>query len=396
MTTHPLLQRLAATPHRAAFLPGLFAALLLLAAWSSELLLRQHGASLHRELSPLQAHAALMLYGLFPFFMTGFILTAAPRWLNAASPARWRCVLIPLLLCAALLCALTALPGSHYWLAAAALLWLAALSLLAQTMQQLLSQSTVTDRLHAQAVLAALLAGCGGLLAMLYWLLADVATAWWWMRNLALWGFLLPVFLAVSHRMLPFFTQSVIAPYQVWRPRWLLLALVGGSWLYGALAIAQLPLWPASLLLCGLSATCLYRWQSWRSRSVPLLAMLHLAFAWLPLAFLLLTLADFGLVSSLTGLHAVTVGFFITMLVGFASRVMLGHAGHPLQASRGLWWLYLLLHGVALLRVSADLLPAFALRGYVLAALSLLVGLLGWAWFGLPLLAKKRADGKPG
>ncbi|MNT81136.1 NnrS protein [compost metagenome] len=75
---------------------------------------------------------------------------------------------------------------------------------------------------------------------------------------------------------------------------------------------------------------------------------------------------------------------------------MLGHAGHPLQASRGLWWLYLLLHGVALLRVSADLLPAFALRGYVLAALSLLVGLLGWAWFGLPLLAKKRADGKPG
>ena len=28
--------------------------------------------------------------------------------------------------------------------------------------------------------------------------------------------------------------------------------------------------------------------------------------------------------------------------------------------------------------------------------LGLLVGLLGWAWFGLPLLAKKRADGKPG
>ena len=396
MSPLPVLQRLAATPHRAAFLPGLLAALLLLVVWSSELLLRQQGASLHRELSPLQAHAALMLYGLFPFFMTGFILTAAPRWLNAASPARWRCVLIPLLLFTALLCALTALPGSHYWLAAAALQWLTALALLAQTMQQLLHQSSVSDRLHAQAVLAALLAGCGGLLAMLYWLLADVAAAWWWMRNLALWGFLLPVFLAVSHRMLPFFTQSVIAPYQVWRPRWLLLALLGGSWLYGALAIAQLPLWPASLLLCGLSATCLYRWQSWRSRSVPLLAMLHLAFAWLPLAFLLLTLADFGLVSSLAGLHAVTVGFFITMLVGFASRVMLGHAGHPLQASRGLWWLYLLLHGVALLRVSADLLPAFALRGYVLAALSLLVGLLGWAWFGLPLLARKRADGKPG
>lgn len=396
MLPPPVLQRLAAAPHRAAFLPGLIAAILLLATWTLELFMRLRGHSLLREISPLQAHAALMLYGLFPFFMTGFILTAVPRWLNAPSPARWRNVLIPLYLLLGLGCGLLALSGTRLWLALAGASWLLALLLLANTLWSLLRQSQVEDRLHAQAVLAALLMGCAGLIAMLCWLVGDITVAWWWMRNLALWGFLLPVFVAVCHRMLPFFTQSVLQPYQVWRPRWLLLALTGGSWACAAAAISGLPSWPPLLAMMVLTGSCLWRWQSWRSRSVPLLAMLHLAFAWLPLAFLLLALADIGLLSSLAGLHALTVGFFITMLVGFASRVMLGHAGHALQASRGLWRLYLLLHAIAALRVLSDLLPGFSHSGHLLAAASLLLALLLWALFGLPLLWRKRVDGKPG
>lgn len=395
MFAHPIWKRLAAAPHRAAFLPGLLAAIALLAIWSSEMLLRLSGHSLPFGVAPMQAHAAFMLYGLFPFFMTGFLLTAAPRWLNAPNPARWRVISIPLLLLLALLAAIGGMSGERHWWLLANISWLLALSLLTHTLWLLLKHGQNSDKLHGQAVFVSLLAAIAGLLAMGGWLLGNNSTLWWLMRNLALWGFLLPVFLTVSHRMLPFFSQSVLQPYQAWRPRWLLFALLGGCWLSGLLSFAMLPLWPIALSMSALCSYCLYRWQSWRSLSIRLLAMLHIAFAWLPVGFALLALASLGWLSPLAGLHAITVGFFFSMLVGFASRVMLGHSGRPLQAGNLLWALYWLVQTIALLRVLADLIPGLANSGHLLAAGLLLLACIIWAVFGLPLLTRPRADGKP-
>ena len=37
---------------------------------------------------PMWAHAWLLLYGLFPFFMFGFLMTAGPNWLGAGKMPR--------------------------------------------------------------------------------------------------------------------------------------------------------------------------------------------------------------------------------------------------------------------------------------------------------------------
>ncbi|SCK29218.1 NnrS family protein [Vogesella sp. LIG4] len=396
MAHHPPLELITRSPHRAGFVPGIAICLLLTVFWATELAARVTGGSFATSIAISQAHGLVMLYGIFPFFMCGFCYTAVPRWLNVANPAPRVFVGMPLLLLGGVLCWLAGLWLGKGWLLAGSLLQLAAFAGLALTLGSMIRRSQVADRQHARLVVAAFLLGAAGLLCSLLWFAGLFTNGWWWTRHLALYGFLLPVFLTVAHRMLPFFSSSVLQPYTPWRPYWLLRLWLAGSLLHGLLGIALLPQWPLDLLLAASFAYTSWRWQLRRSLAVPLLAMLHLAFAWLAAAFLLLALASLGWFSPLAGLHAITIGFFITMLVGFASRVMLGHSGRPLQASPTLWRLYLLLHVVALLRVAADMAGhaanlLLAIAAGLLALLSLL-----WLLLGAPWLLKARIDGKNG
>ncbi|MEQ6290323.1 NnrS family protein [Vogesella sp. GCM10023246] len=394
MNHHTPLELIARAPHRAGFVPGIAAAALLTLAWAAELAMRLAGGSISTSIAVSQAHGLLMLYGIFPFFMCGFCYTAVPRWLNVGNPAPRTFVAMPLLLLAGVLCWLAGLWLGKGWLLVGTVAQLAAFGGLVVTLGGMIRRSTVTDKQHARWVVAGFALAAAGLLCALLWLAGVFANGWWWTRHIALYGFLLPVFLAVAHRMLPFFSSTVLKPYTPWRQYWLLQLWLAGSMLHGALGIALLPQWPLDLLLAALFGYTSWRWQLRHSLSVPLLAMLHLAFAWLAPAFLLQALAGLGWISPLAGLHAITIGFFITMLVGFASRVMLGHSGRPLQASPALWRLYLLLHGVAVLRVAADI--ATGAANLLLACAGILLALLltGWLQLGAPWLLRQRVDGK--
>ena len=94
---------LAQAPHRAAFLPGMLFAILLLAAWSAELASRLLGVHAALTVPASLAHGFLMLFGFFPLFMTGFLFTAGPRWLGVEPPGRVIFIGVPALLVAGLL-----------------------------------------------------------------------------------------------------------------------------------------------------------------------------------------------------------------------------------------------------------------------------------------------------
>src|SRR5690606_15735205 len=78
-------------------------------------------------------------------------------------------------------------------------------------------------------------------------------------------------------------------------------------------------------------------WQPWKAMRPGLLAVLHLAFAWLPVAFVLYVVQD--LIYAIGGsaalgrapLHALGIGFFGSMLVAMVTRVTQGHSGRPLE-----------------------------------------------------------------
>jgi uncharacterized protein involved in response to NO len=390
---------LLSAPHRLAFLLGMLSALLLFAAWFAELASRLGPHTITPQIPAVMAHALLMLYGIFPLFMTGFIFTAGPRWLGVAPPSRVRYLLTPGLMAGGVAGWLLGLALGKSWLLAGLLLYGLGFASLTLCFAGLVWRSPQPDRRHAQVVLMAFVLGLAGVLAAGFWLLSGNGAYWLIMRDLALWGFLLPVFLTVCHRMLPFFTSSALPGHPAWRPYSLLAAMVAGSWLHGLLVMTH-----HSSLLADIPLTLLFGYTSWRwgllpARKVRLLWMLHLSFAWLAVACGLYTLADLlpSLSLGLAPLHAITVGFFMTMVIAFVSRVTLGHSGLPLQAGTWLWRTYLAVHAVALTRVVADLVPQ-AWTGHLYAAVALtgLLALLGWSRQLIGLYLKPRADGQAG
>lgn len=79
----------------------------------------------------------------------------------------------------------------------------------------------------------------------------------------------------------------------------------------------------------------LARRQGWQCTSVPLLWILHVAYALLPIGFGLLAvslLTDH--LSMAAALHALPVGEMGTMIMAMMTRATLGHSGRPLHANR--------------------------------------------------------------
>jgi uncharacterized protein involved in response to NO len=133
-----------------------------------------------------------------------------------------------------------------------------------------------------------------------------------------------------------------------------------------------------------------------------MLAVLHLAFAWLGVAFALFALQSMarGVLPGFLGqapLHALTLGFFASMLLGMASRVTMGHSGRPVAADNAMWWAFCMMQVAAIMRVVSEwpALPA----AHPLMWLSSVLWLGAFAlWAGrfAPAFWRRRADGKPG
>ncbi|QNM95121.1 NnrS family protein [Chitinimonas koreensis] len=389
-TPRSAIRRLLEVPHRLYFSAGVLAVLTLAAWWAVRLAAPAGGGY-----PAMLVHALLMPLGVFPLFMLGFIFTAGPRWLDVPAPGRHA----PLALgyFSGLLLALAGFGRGGSWPAAGLLLMQLSWSLAALRWLQCIGRSRAADKRHALRLFYAMLAGSVALMLALLWVRSGEGMLWWQCRQLTLWGFLLPVFLIVCHRMIPFFTHSALPAIAPWRPAWLLdgwLLACAGLAVVGLAGVPQLEAALAFALAASLG------WASWRwglatSLGNRLLAMLHLSFAWLAPALLLQGLAALGLQVGAAPAHALGMGFCCTMLVGFVTRVSLGHSGRQLQADNVYWAIYLGLHAVALLRVAAALfgLPPAWLH---LASVGWLLLMLAWACRVLPIYWRARVDGKPG
>lgn len=135
-----------------------------------------------------------------------------------------------------------------------------------------------------------------------------------------------------------------------------------------ALAIALL-VWivlPASwaagavLLVAGLlHVVRLARWKGWKTGAEPLVLILHVGYAWLPLALLLMGLSAIipGIVPASAALHALTAGAMGTMTLAVMTRASLGHTGRERTADVWTSLIYLLVVSGALIRVLGPIVP---------------------------------------
>lgn len=396
-------------PHRVMFMAGALQSLAAMALWSVDLGARHAGLyapvpwPAFGAFPSVWLHSLLMIYGLFPLFFFGFLMTALPKWVGAAALGR-RGYLPPFLLLAAGWC------GFYLALIWPGLLLFALMLVLAGwcwgwwSLLQAARSGSNQSKAHAWAILTALGLGMPGLLAFavgLQWLDAG------WVRaaiEMGIWVCVLPVFLIVTHRMLPFFSSTVIPRYTIYRSMPVLWVMLACFCLHviGNVFDCRSLLWPADALAAGLAFFLGWKWQLLRSFAVPLLAMHHVATFWLGVGLSLYAvqgaLAALGIGwGGLAPLHALTIGYFASMLLGMATRVTLGHSGRTPATDRWTWGLFWALQVVVVLRLSGEFLVWSGAGDLVwLASLGWLAVFGLWCRMHLPFYLKPRADGQAG
>ena len=400
-------------PHRLAFC----LAMLLLAAsglwWAWVQGSRLLAMPLNTHAVPVSlVHSALMVFGFFPLFFSGFLFTAAPKWLRV-SPWPVRTLFSPLLVLSSGW--LAWLIGAHTHPAVAlvgVLLALCGMVGVAALLGWLLWRSQADHQLHVRVVGVAFLFGtvCVAGLAI------SVALDEWALARRfvlsGLWGFAALVFVTVAHRMLPFFSPPGPHEGHAWGGLLLLASAVG----FEAVAVwadAVLPAgtwaWQGWLLVHAaleLAVGGLLLWRAWawakrQSLRNRLMRMFYVGFVWLGLAFVLHAWARGASFAGtapweLGALHALSMGCLGSLMLAMVTRVSCGHSGRSQVADSVLWGLFILLQVATVVRVLAAFGGAWVPAFLMVAALLWSTMTLVWAlrlgsWYG-----RLRADGRPG
>lgn len=393
-------------PHRLYFFAGAVQGVLTIAWWLYDLAARYVNSFLVVKWSipSVWAHALLMIYGFFPFFIFGFLMTAAPNWVNGEKVKRAHYVPGFLLMAIGIVLFYPGLLVGRGILAISIMLYLLGWLVSAGALLSIVVASSSRDKGHAYIVIGNVFIGWLGALAYLVWLLGGKPI---WLQGAlitGIWLFLLPIFLSVSHRMIPFFSSTVLPNYEPKRPYAPLFILLGGMIIHAALELTGeiRYLWLIDLPMAMVAFYFSWLWEFGRSFSVRLLAMLHIGFSWLGIALTLYALQSFihfisgHTVLGLAPLHALTIGYFSSMVLAMVTRVTLGHSGRLLRADRTAWFLFIGFQFAAIARILGDFPFTGAPDFYLIAALIWLVYFALWDIKHLPIYWKQRVDGKQG
>ncbi|MBI4983975.1 MAG: NnrS family protein [Rhodocyclales bacterium] len=394
-----------AAPHRVMFFAGLVQALLsmLLWAWDAGGRWALLWPAPLWPWPPAWLHSLLMIYGTLPFFMFGFAMTAGPRWQGARELAGdeylppFALMAAGWLLFYAGLLGLPALVAAGLGLVLAGWLW--ALRALWRVLRE-----PAPAHEHIACLFGAFAAGALGLALFLGYAaggapaLARAAIA------VGVWGLLLPAFATVAHRMVPFFTASAIPRYTPYQPPWTLRLVLAAAAGHLLLALAEAPawLWLADLPAAAALLYQSWRWQSWRTRGLPMLSMLHLGCAWIGVALALFALQSLCALAGtpvlgLAPLHALTVGGFASLLLAMGARVALGHSGQAVKPNTATRYGFWALQAATLARMAMEWWsPSGAASPALAAALLWLLAWGIWAASFAPSFFRPRADGQPG
>ena len=195
--------------------------------------------------------------------------------------------------------------------------------------------------------------------------------------QIAVYLYLFLVTFSVAQRMVPFFSHSMVDKnMHLLKVVAVLLAThVILETIYPHLSFI------ADFILAYVVGKELFRWNLPFPNPNPLPWILHLALYWIPVAFL------FGAMSNLTSLingtnflfldiHILMLGFVFTILIGFGTRVTIGHSNNIMQATMWEKVLFNWTQVVVVMRLITSMAAAWGWNFMVLFDISVTVWLL--------------------
>lgn len=341
-------------------------------------------------LSPLLWHAHEMVFGFVAAVVVGFLLTAGRVWTRLATPRG------PLLGALFVLWALGRVAAFTGPPAVFLLLDGSFLPIVAGLFIALLLRSRNARNAGVGAVLAALaLANLAFHLALMGCLPIDPMRALF-----AAIALIVVLESIIASRVVPNFTMNAVPGLKLaLSPRRDLLttATTGAGLLLWACGLAAHASIAVLALAALLQAWRLVSWKPWRTLGQPMLWVLHLACAWIPVGLGLLAASQAGWIAQSPALHALTVGSMGGLIIGMITRTARAHTGRPLRAAPDEVLAYLLLFAAALVRVFVvQTLPGWSLQALVASGALWLAGFTLYLARYLPWLLRARLDGQDG
>ena len=334
--------------------------------------------------SPRDWHVHEMLYGYIPAVVTGFLLTAIPNWTGRLPLQGWP-LLILVIAWAAGRVAVT-LSAEIGWLAAALIDSGFLLLVVAATAREIIAGRN-WGNLKVLIPVTILGLGNAGFHVEAH------------MRGAADYGVrvgiagVLVLIMVIGGRLIPSFTRNWLARQNPGR-----LPVPFGKFDAAAIALsaAALALWivtpfgratAVALFAAGvLQALRLARWAGDRTLRDRLVFVLHVAYAFVPVGFVLTALGAIGLVVPSAGLHAWMVGAAGMMTLAVMTRATLGHTGHELVASVQTQLIYAAVFIAAVARICAAIEPRWTELELHVAAFAWTAAFLGFGIVYGPML----------
>lgn len=309
-------------------------------------------------IAPLLWHMHEMVYGFAAAIIIGFLFTAARNWTGLPLPAGAPLAIVFTLWVAArvgmyiLYAPITAIIDSSLLLIVAAVLSRAFIRAKSYTNMPI-------------ALVLCLLAGSNITFHLSMHGLVAIPAA----KAVELGLFLVIMMeLVIGSRIVPGFTASALPHARPLRSKPLTIA---------TLTLAALALLTSTLITTGTPAllnpiagtlgilagvTALAQWLAWKpwaTRARPILWILHLSYAWIPVGLILLGVCAFdaNLVTRSAAIHALAAGSIGGLILGMITRTSLGHSGRVVRAGRCELTMYTLVILAALCRVAAAVAP---------------------------------------
>jgi uncharacterized protein involved in response to NO len=215
-------------------------------------------------------------------------------------------------------------------------------------------------------------------------------------------GFYLFIFMiifTISQRMIPFFTTAKDPTYKINKSENLLILVFGFLVLKVVLLsfdnvklnlLADIPLFI-------IITRELIKWKLPLFKVPAIMWVLFIGLYWIPIAFLisiiegLVSFYDPNIIFEKAVIHTLALGYFMTVLVGFGTRVILGHSGSTPHANNFAIFIFIFIQIVALFRVFTSFSINFELNYMAFintTAILLIFGLFLWSSKYITILLK--------
>lgn len=335
---------------RVFFLAGAAWAALTVALWLPVL---TGALTLPAALSPIDWHVHELLFGFLPAIVAGFLLTAVPNWTG-----RLPVMGVPLLALFLVWAAgrIAVLISQHTGILTAAAVDLAFLVTLCAVIAREIIAGRNYRNLRVLVLVGLLLTANAA-----FWIEAATASGDGYGARLGIAAAVLLISL-IGGRIVPSFTHNWLARRASGRmpvtfnrfdiATLLATAIALAVWVAAPHAAASAGL----LLLAGLMHLArLLRWAGERTIHEPIVLILHVGYAFIPLGFFLVAASILTPHVITTGgaLHAWTAGAIGTMTLAVMTRASLGHTGRATVASHATQAIYVLVIAAAIFRLVA-------------------------------------------